>query len=466
MLYAFFKLILHPTLRIFFERVDVRGRENITETGPLLVVANHPNTLMDPILVGLLWQRRLGFLAKSPFFKGILNVILRSCGAIPLYRREDTKAVDGAAPVEAVSDEERAARNDDSFRASFELLADGGALLIFPEGSSILERRLRPLKTGAARIALGAESRNDWRLGVRIVPVGLNYSDARRFRSRVFIQVGKPIDVAAWRPRYEADSIQAARDLTDAIQQALESQLLVTRSEEDDQFIRALETLYKPHLRATAPAELAGQAPAAQDFELSRSLIEAVDWFEAREPARVNAIRRRVMAYQHALQRLGFDPNASLQNAPSGVPGPGRQLLGLIFGGPVWLWGVVNNYLPYWLPARVANRLTREVEFIAPIMMLTGMLTFPLFYTLQTWLVWHFTHSALWTGLYLLSLPISGFFALAFNRWLDAWRGRWRVGWLGRKRETLLETLREERTALLAELEKARAEWRAGTGRD
>ena len=467
MLYAFFKLILQPTLWVFFERIEVRGREHLSESGPLLVVANHPNTLMDPILVGMLWRRRLGFLAKSPFFKGVLKVILRSCGAIPLYRKQDSAPGEG--PVEQLTEAQRAARNDESFRASFELLAEGGALLIFPEGSSVLERRLRPLKTGAARIALGAEARNNWGLGVRIVPVGLNYDDARRFRSRVFISVGEPLDVRQWRAAYEADSFGAAQELTEEIREALERQLLVTRSQEDDALIRALETLYKPHLRATPPPELAGQAPAVRDFELSRSLIEAVAWFEAREPARVNDIRRRVFAYQNALQRLGFEEDP-LERAPGGaarrVPGPGRQLLGLVFGGPVWLWGAVNNYLPYWLPARVANRLTREVEFIAPIMMVTGMITFPLFYALQTWLVWRLTHSGLWAGLYLLSLPVTGFFALAFDRWLTAWRGQWRVGWLGRKRESLLEVLRQERVALLADLEQARGEWRAGTGRE
>ena len=466
-LYRFFKAILKPSVAVFFRRVDVRGRENLPETGPLLVVANHPNTLMDPILVGMLWRRPLSFLAKSPFFKGFVGVIMRNAHAIPLYRREDAAPADGA-PVETLTEAERAARNDESFRASFDLMAQGGALLIFPEGTSILERRLRPLKTGAARIALGAEARHNWALGVRIVPVGLNYEDARRFRSRVFINVGKPLALADYRAAYEADAFQAAHALTEDIQQALEAMLLITRSEEDDQFVRALEALYKDHLRATVPAELADHSPAERDFQLSRSLIEAVAWFEAQNPARVNDIRRRVLAYQTALHRLGLNDAPLRRDAGVGrtVPEPPQQALGLLLGGPVWLWGAVNNYLPYWLPARVADRLTKEVEFIAPIMMVTGMLTFPLFYSLQTALVWHFTHSGLWTTLYLLSLPLTGFFALAFSRWVAAWRGQWRVGWLGRKRESLVASLRQERADLLAELERARVEWRAGTGRD
>ncbi len=465
-LYRFFKLILRPSLRVFFERVDITGRDHVkaTETGPLLVISNHPNTLMDPILVAMLWHRPLSFLAKSPFFRGFVGVIMRAAHAIPLFRKEDVVLVPGAAPV---SEEERARQNDETFRASFELLAGGGALLIFPEGSSILERRLRPLKTGAARIVLGTEARYNWATGLRIVPVGLNYADARSFRSRVYVTVGEPIAVAPWRARYEAAPIEAAQELTAALQAALEKQLLITRTEEDDAFVRALETLYKPYLRATAPAELTGAAPAEVDFQLSRSLIEGLAWFEAREPERVNLLRRRILAYQAALPRLGLTDAPLRRDAGTGtpLPGPALQLTGLLLGGPVWLWGVVNNYLPYWLPAQAAKRLTKEVEFIAPILMVTGMLTFPLCYALQTWAVWRLTHSGLLTTLYLALLPVTGFFALAFWRWLTAWRGQWRVGWLGRKREQLLESLRQERAALLAELERARAEWRVGTGR-
>ncbi len=473
-LYRFFKLILRPSLAVFFQRIEVRGRENLLPDGPILVVSNHPNTLMDPILVGMLWRRPLSFLAKSPFFRGIVGVILRAAHAVPLYRKEDLEAKAGAAPAETLTEAERATRNDEAFRASFELLgAKSGALLIFPEGSSILERRLRPLKTGAARIALGTEARYYWAARLKIVPIGLNYADAQRFRSRVFISVGEPIDVAPWREAYEADPFQAAHDLTETIQRAMEAQLLVTRTEEDDQFIRALEALYRPHLRATAPAELAGATAAEQDFQLSRALIEAVQWFEARDPARVNDLKRRILSYQSALNRLGLTDAPLRREAHaadgagggSGIPSPLGQALVVVAGGPVWLWGAVNNYLPYWLPARIAARLTKEVEFIGPILLVAGMVTFPVFYALQTWLVWHFTGSGLAAGLYLLSLPPTGFFALAFSRWWAAWRGRWRIGWLGRKREGLIASLRDERAALLAALEAARAEWRVGTGR-
>ncbi len=463
LLYRFFKLILQPSLAVFFRRISVRGRENLPKTGAILVVGNHPNTLMDPILIGMLWRRPLSFLAKSPFFRGVVGAILRAAHAVPLYRKEDFKAKAGEAPAETLTDAEREARNEDAFRASFELLGNGGALLIFPEGSSVLERRLRPLKTGAARIALGTEARHGWQSGLRIVPIGLNYADARRFRSEVFISVGPPLDVAAWRARYEADPFKAAHDLTLAITEAMEAQLLVTRSEEDDQFLRTLEALYRPHLRATALPELAQTPAGEQDFDISRALIDAMAWFEAREPERVNHLRRRLYSYQNALTRLGLTdaPLRRDANPGSGVAGPAGQALAVFGGGPIWLWGALNNYLPYWLPARIASKLTREVEFIGPILLVAGMVTFPVFYALQTWAVWRLTHSGFAAGLYLLSLPITGFFALAFSRWWQAWRGQWRIGWLGSKREKLLDNLRQERVALLADLDQARAEWRA-----
>jgi hypothetical protein len=96
-------------------------------------------------------------------------------------------------------------------------------------------------------------------------------------------------------------------------------------------------------------------------------------------------------------------------------------LLNLVFGAPVWLYGVLNNYLPYILPSMVAQRATKDVEFVAPIMLVMGMLTFPLAYTLQAAAVQHWlTHDWRLTALYVLSLPISGFYALSYWETLTA----------------------------------------------
>ena len=160
--------------------------------GPLLIASNHPNTLMDPLVAAVNRRQPIAFLAKSTFFQNpILRAIMESGNSIPIYRRQDLET--GA---ETLTPAQLEAQNEKAFGRCYDYFDEGGTIMIFPEGTSVSERRLRPLKTGAARIALGAEARRDFQLNLHILPLGINYFDPQRFRSDVFINPAEPIRVA------------------------------------------------------------------------------------------------------------------------------------------------------------------------------------------------------------------------------------------------------------------------------
>ena len=162
-------LLARVLARVFYRSVEVHGAERIPLQGPLLFVANHANSLVDPLLLIALLPRRVRFLAKSTLWNNpAVMPLLRLSGAIPVYRQQDGSDM---------------SRNRDTFVRCHDELADGGSIALFPEGISHHEAELQPLKTGAARIALGAE-RDRGPLGIRIVPVGLTFEEKGRFRSR------------------------------------------------------------------------------------------------------------------------------------------------------------------------------------------------------------------------------------------------------------------------------------------
>lgn len=166
---------------VFFRSVEVVGAEKIPASGALLYVANHGNSLVDPMLLLAQLPRPARFLAKHTLWSNpAVRPLLELAGAIPVYRRQD-----GA----------EGGDNDATFAACFAALGAGGAIALFPEGISYHAPKLQPLKTGAARIALGAE-RTHGPLGLRIVPVGLTFEDKAEFRSRALIVVGDPLDPA------------------------------------------------------------------------------------------------------------------------------------------------------------------------------------------------------------------------------------------------------------------------------
>src|SRR6266550_68936 len=137
--------ILRFAMRVYFRRVEVVGIEKVPRESPVIFVLNHPNALVDPAFLLSLASRRVSFLAKSPLFRmPVLGYFVRAMDSLPVYRQQD--------------EGEDVSKNREVFIAARKLLARGGTIGICPEGVSHDEPRLRPIKTGAARIALGAVS--------------------------------------------------------------------------------------------------------------------------------------------------------------------------------------------------------------------------------------------------------------------------------------------------------------------
>ncbi|GAB3742614.1 hypothetical protein GCM10027594_22070 [Hymenobacter agri] len=443
--YTVMKPLVQVALRVFFRRIEVRHPERMHLPGPLLLAGNHPNTLMDPLLAAVNRRQPIAFLAKSTFFQNpVLRAIMQSGNSIPIYRAQDT----GTGVGGVATPEERAAQNEASFGRCYDYLGRGGTIMIFPEGTSVSERRLRPLKTGAARIALGAEARHGFKLGLKVVPVATNYFDPHRFRSDVLLNVAPPIRVADYAEAYARDPDEAADQLTEAIRVALERRLVISRDAAEDAFVQQIERTFGDHLNPDDDPNTL-----YDNFQLSRTLLQALPWAEKEFPERLAEARGRFENYLAELRHHGINDEALDAQRRGSITG----LLNLVFGVPVWLYGVINNYLPYILPSLVAKRATKDVEFVAPIMLVVGMITFPLAYALQIAAVQHWlTHDWRLTLLYGLSLPFTGFYALGYWTNLSARLRRLRAARLFRRAPAVGQALLAQRAGLVAELQQAR----------
>ena len=208
------RLIARAATLGWFRAVEVTGLERIPRTGPVLLVANHHGGFVDPALLVATVPRPVRFLAMASLFRILpLRPLLALGGAIPVHRAQD-----------AARDGEGTRGNLDTFSACFAHLRDGGAIGIFPEGEASDEAHLLPIRTGAARIALGAHSRGA--MGLRIVPVGLIYEDKQRARSRAYVRVGEPIEMdsdLATNPAVPPD--ETDREAVEALTSTIEARL-------------------------------------------------------------------------------------------------------------------------------------------------------------------------------------------------------------------------------------------------
>ncbi|GAB3302024.1 lysophospholipid acyltransferase family protein [Hymenobacter tenuis] len=447
--YTVMKPLVQVALRVFFRQLEVRHPKRLQMRGPLLIASNHPNTLMDPLVAAINRRQPIAFLAKSTFFKNpIVRAIMESGNSIPIYRRQDLDT--GA---ENLTPAQLEAQNEKAFGRCYDYFDKGGTIMIFPEGTSVAERRLRPLKTGAARIALGAEARHNFTLGVHILPMGINYFDPQRFRSDVFVDLAEPIRVADYADQYHQDPDAAADVLTEEIRRRMEACLVITRTDEEDELVTQVERTFGQHLIQDDEDTL------YDNFQLSRTLLKAVRFFENHDAGRLAELQQKMHAYHQELTRLRLTDEALETRTDDGSSRTSRAIgagIRLLLGAPLYLYGVVNNYLPYIIPSLTAKRATTDVVFIAPIMLVTGMLTFTLFYLAQTALVHSLTHSWLWTILYFISLPLSGFYALSYWGNLAGRLRKLRVLRLFRTERPVAERLIQQRTELLQLLRAAR----------
>lgn len=418
-------------LRIFFRRIELHGLHRVPASGPVIFVLNHPNALIDPAFLLCLSPRPVSFLAKAPLFKSPgLGFIVRAFDSIPIYRRQD----EGGAAVD----------NRETFRKARELLLRGQAVAIFPEGTSHSDPRLKPLKTGAARLALGTG------LGdLKIVPAGLYYSAKARFRSDALVYFGEPFAVAPAAADERGEPPAAAvHELTRRIDAALQD---VTLQAEDLELLRLVERVGEIFAAASEEAW-----SVAELFELRRRLAAGHARLLAQDPERLAALLARVRRYERDLGELGLMPDhlaphqitftASLRYALRSA-----FTLGLVL--PLALAGTILHYPAYRGSGIVAARVAGEYEdMVATGKVLAATTFFPL-----TWLLAGVGAGLLWglpAGLVagLLAAPTAGFAALHFWERFASVAAAARGLVLFLTRRTLLARLAGERQAIRAEI--------------
>jgi 1-acyl-sn-glycerol-3-phosphate acyltransferase len=371
-------------------------------SGPVLLVANHPNALIDPVIVFRVAGRPARPLAKAPLFEHpLVGPPLKGLGGLPVYRKKD--------------DPERMHLNDTTFDAAIQALHDGDAVQIFPEGASHSEPSLAPLRTGAARIALQAEQRAGWQLGLRIVPVGLTYARKKMFRSRALALVGDAFGVADLREAYQQDPTEAVRLLTERITDALEAVTLNLSTTEDHLLIDVAERLYARSKRRPLEERerLASRFPRLQQF------AEGLAWLRAHDPARHARLAAAVKDYGRRVRRLGSEGDDVPSRYPAGrvVSYVIVQGLALAFGFPLAALGALFWGIPYLIPRLVLRVVNVTEDAIATYKLMISLVFFPLGYAAWITLAGVYL-GAPWAVAAALLLPALGAFALRWGlRW-------------------------------------------------
>ena len=468
-LQGMYRAFCRMVTRVFYRRCEVFGLERLPRTGAVVLCGNHPNALVDAVILQAVSPRLLHPLARSGLFKNpLLRPLLAIMQAVPIYRRQDQPPASGAetsgaetsgaassgaassgAATGGEATKPATGKNLDAFQRCYDFLATGEVLLIFPEGESHSDSQLRTFKTGAARIALGALARDG--SAPLVLPVGLNFSEVGRFRSSVFVNFGEPVPVESTPDESTPGEPEeeAVIRLTGRIQTGLEAVTLNPESWRDLDLLRRLERFFA--LRRNRIR----QRTMGQRFRTLKKLNETHLRLWREHPGQVERVRLLLNHFERLCRKTGVkDYHLTLNYTPMVVARfVARTLSVLLVMVPVALWGALNCALPYWLTGWLAARLARGRYQYDTARITLGMLFFGGFWGGQTAWVWQAAGG--WAALgYVLSLPVAGAVALFVSRERTRIQENIRVFFVFLRKKELREYMREKRRHLEVELAK------------
>lgn len=367
--------LAHRLIKRYYPKVQITGAEQIPSDGPILFCANHPNSLIDPILIGITAKRPVSFMAKAPLFKTpILGSIMYALGMVPAYRGRD--------------DSSQVKKNQKSLDRVIKGLMSGRAMGIFPEGVSSDLRQLGLVRGGASRIALGA-----FEGGVEnlvIVPLGINYERKEKLGSKVWINVGEPILMKEFTQENRSDEEKAITDdkvlrrkLTQQIETNLKTVIVHLDNAEWDPLLDDLETLVE-HSRHKASLKV-------PKLMRRKRIADALNYFYREEAETGTEVVSQIQNYHHKVRAAGLiidDPILQRSTLKTTFTILFKFVHLIVWFIPALL-GTLGNIVPFVITRAIASKVQQEgLKTTALARIGVGLPIYLLWYALIAYTVW------------------------------------------------------------------------------
>jgi glycerol-3-phosphate O-acyltransferase / dihydroxyacetone phosphate acyltransferase len=366
---------------VYFRRIVFINKRSLKSEGPLLVLSNHPNTLMDPLMAVHRLHERVALLANYSLFKNpIVGWILSTLYCIPIQRPKD---VVGQTP-----------KNDEAFKKCDAHLLAGGSIYIAAEGTSFIERHIREFKTGTARIAFSAESKNDFKLNLRVLLIGITYTNPLKFRGDAVVEMSDPIDIDPWREAYEKDPRTAIQDLTQHLEDEMKYLVIHCRDEEEDAFLLKVETILQNEKQKKPEGA----------YRQGQVLLTALNDIETSNSDKFINLKIDVESYYKKLNTLKINDLDINKFRP-------LSILTFILGLPIFVYGFINNFLTVVVSEGMIKILKADFSYDTTIRYATGLFLSPLFWWLQTKLVYQYFAMPFPWWVYVLTIVPTGLVA-------------------------------------------------------
>lgn len=389
---------------VFYRKVIVLGQENINPEHHLIFAPNHQNALMDALAVLFTNSGHNVFLARADIFKKkTIAAILYFLKILPVYRMRD-----GFSTLKG---------NDEIFTKTIDVLKNKNGLVILPEGDHAGFRRLRQLKKGICRVAFQADEATGFKLKIKIVPVGLEFSNYTRYRQVLTVVYGKPIEVSEFFTLYKESPEKALNELRSKLSEEIKNLMVHIESEEDYEAIDELRSMINGKFSDDIKSP---------KINRDRILIEKLNSLKNTNPDSYREICSLSLRVKNMAKDLNTDYRL-LEKKKHSLGWLVAGIVGLIATFPLFIYGNIFNLTFLEIP-NLQIRKIKDPQFHSSIKyaisLILAFIFLPVYLILSL-----FIFSSWWLGLLIfLTLPLSGLFAwnyyLQFRRIIGGFRVR------------------------------------------
>lgn len=406
--------------KIYYKKIVISNPENIPEKGHFILTPNHQNALMDALAVISASKTQLVFLARSDIFaKPFIAKFLIFIKILPIYRIRDG--------FDAVK------KNDKVFIKTVDVVKNKTGLCILPEGNHDGHRRLRPFKKGFARIAFQTEEANNFNMDLKIVPIGLDYSNYDKCRSVLHVNFGKPVSLSDYYEAYKENNVKGINKLVKELPRHIRPLMVNIESEEFYTLYDELREIYNTYMciRMSLPGT---EQP--HKLKADQKLIRILEEYEKGNKDEMTEFQKTVIRFKTNVNKLKLNYSIFEKGAPIFIYLLFKFLF-LIILAPVFIYGLINNYLIYKIPLVIAKKI-KDKQFHSSFKSVLSLLLTTVLHTVQTVLFLIISKSWKLTGLYFISLPLSGMFAWWYHIQLKELRIQWKYFSMQQKKHAVL----------------------------
>ncbi len=396
--YAILKVFIGIWHYLFYNKIDVTGKENIPKNEAVVFAPNHQNALMDALAIIFSSGMQPVFLARADIFSNsVISAILRYLRILPVYRIRD-----GA---------DNLSKNEGVFNDSINVLKYGKAMAVFPEAAHTGYRHLRKLKKGIPRIVFQAEEENNYSLPVKIMPVGIYYTNYENMKSDILINYGEPIDIALFISVYKDNKQKGMAALRLEMENRIKELMIHVTDMDNYDFYEKIRELNDYEMMR----KLGLSSSSYNKFKADKETIRITEDLHDKEPEIFNMLKEKTLYYFKDLEKFGLKDYLFDTKAIRGINAILCTFY-FIISLPVHIYGLLFNYPVYKLLDAYIPTIIKDPQFRSSLKFGVGLVLFPLWYLLLGFLSGIFIDNFWYILAFVISLPVLGLFTL--NNWI------------------------------------------------